>query len=405
MFGEAGSRFLRLVRKPGVLAPLSFGLSGLAFIVANLLLARFLSVEQYALIALLMSIQYIFSHVAPLGADGLVSRGTAVADRELLRRVALTSIGIGALAAVFTTQVYTVDWILSALLLVCIGAGGVTFVVAAQLQADQAFGRSLLFLRSPDYALLIAAVVSVVLRPHGAVIPFAAVTIGMSATAIGAWRFATWATAKRAHVDTYRWKEATAYLAVQMSGELLMHLERLLTGKTLGLDDLATLGVVLSIIGPPFRLLQLTTGYALQAQLRAAQSRSERIQLLTREGVISGAIVLASSAILWPLSPWLVSYFLPGKYTITSDVMLAVLVGAVLRVAIGFSKACVTALATNRELAYIGVASWFGVGIAIAAGVLGSRFGLAGLIYGVTTGWAVRVLVSAYFVARRLRRH
>ena len=82
------------------------------------------------------------------------------------------------------------------------------------LHADQAFGRSLLFLRRPDYALLIAAGVGVVLRPHDAIIAFAAVTIAMSATAIGAWRFATRATVERVHVGTFRWKEATAYLAV-----------------------------------------------------------------------------------------------------------------------------------------------------------------------------------------------
>lgn len=405
MFVVAGSSFLRLVRKPGVLTALSFGLSGLAFIVANLLLARILSVEQYALMALLMSIQYMTARAAPLGADGLVIRHTAVANRELLRRVASTSAGIGVAAAFFTTQMYTVDWVLSVLLLVCITAGGITLVAAAQFQAEQAFARSLVFFRSPDYAFLIAALVGVVLRPDSALITFAALTTAMGATAIVAWRSATWATRERAQHDTYRWREAIAFLAVQMSGELLMQLDRLLTAKTLGLDDLATLGVVLSIIGPPFRLLQLTTGYAMQSRLRAAKSHSERIHLLAREGMISGAIVLVSCATLWPLSPLLVSYLLPGKYTITSDVMLAVLVGAVVKVASGFSKACVTALTTNRELAYIAVVSWLGVAISVAAGVFGSKFGLAGVIYGVTAGWAVSVLASAYFVSRRLRGH
>ncbi len=405
MFFSFVGRLLRLIRRPGVLTALSFGASGLAFMVANLLLARMLSVEQYALMALLMSIQYMTARVAPLGADGLVVRHSAVANRPLLRRVAATSAGVGVVAAIFTTQVFTVDWTLSALLLICVGAGGITLVVAAQFQADQAFGRSLGFLRSPDYALLIAALVGLVLRPERALITFAAVAAAMAATAFVAWRSAAGATAEQAQHDAFRWREAIAYLAVQMSGELLMQLERLLTAKTLGLADLATLGVVLSIVGPPFRLLQLTTGYAMQPRLRAAQSRSERIRLLKREGMISGAIALVSCVALWPLSPWLVSYLLSGKYAITADVMLAVLVGGVLKVASGFSKACVTALTTDRELAYIGIAGWLGVGIAIAAGVFGATFGLAGLIYGVTVGWAVRVLASAYFVAQRLRRH
>jgi len=183
-----------------------------------------------------------------------------------------------------------------------------------------------------------------------------------------------------------------------------MQLERLLAASLLGLRDLATLGVVLAVVGPPFRLLQLTVGYALQPRLRAALSRAARVRLLMNEALQAAAIVLVACGVLWFATPFVVRVFLHGKFTVPTDVLLAALVSGALKVCAGIAKASMTALADDRELAYIGLISWIGIAVAIAAAAAGAHVGLSGVIYGVAAGWAVRVAAAAYFVGRRLRR-
>ena len=68
-----------------------------------------------------------------------------------------------------------------------------------------------------------------------------------------------------------------------------------------------------------------------------------------------------------------------------------------------FSKSAASALATPQELTLVNVVGWISVGIAIAAGVAGARWGLAGVIYGVSLGWMFRSAYTMYVAARHLR--
>jgi O-antigen/teichoic acid export membrane protein len=222
--------------------------------------------------------------------------------------------------------------------------------------------------------------------------------------AAAAWRDALRHSGPSVKHGAISFPEAGTYLSVQLSANLLMQLERLLAANLLSLRDLATLGVVLAVVGPPFRLLQLTVGYALQPRLRAAESHSVRIRLLMNEGIQATATVLVAGVTLWFATPLVVRVVLHGKFTVATDVLLAALVSGALKVYGGIAKASMTAIADNRELAYIGLISWIGVAVAIACAAAGAHLGLSGVIYGVAAGWAVRVAATAYFVSRRLQR-
>jgi Na+-driven multidrug efflux pump len=63
----------------------------------------------------------------------------------------------------------------------------------------------------------------------------------------------------------------------------------------------------------------------------------------------------------------------------------------------------VSALATTSELAWINLFGWGSVALAVAAAFVGARWGLAGVIYGVTMGWLMRALTALYFAVRHLR--
>jgi Na+-driven multidrug efflux pump len=78
-------------------------------------------------------------------------------------------------------------------------------------------------------------------------------------------------------------------------------------------------------------------------------------------------------------------------------------VSGVAKVANAFTRSAASALGTTRELSFINLTGWLSVGIAIAGGVVGARWGLAGVIYGVALGWISRSIATFYVAARHLR--
>jgi len=392
-----------LLSRPRVLTGASFGLSGALFIVANLLLARELAVEQYALIALLVGVVNVAMIAAPLGIDGAVARKSVTTSAALLRRVLLSAALVAVVAALFSRLAYGINLTIAGLLVVCVCAGAIMIVAAARFQALHAFGRSLVYLRSQDYAVFIASIATLVAGAHQALMPFAVMTGIFLLVAVSAWRDAVRNAGSPGARMQLSWRETAAYLSIQLSATVLMQLEKLLTPTLLTLRDLATLGVVLALVGPPFRLLQMTVGYSLQPRLRSATSVAERMRMLTSEAALAAMVVVGSSIVLWFATPLLLKLLLHDKFAVSAQVLLAALISGALKVASGFAKACMTALANNRQLFHVGVISWVGIALAVAGAAIGARYGLSGVIYGVAVGWAVRILASACFVAGHLR--
>ncbi|HUF34626.1 MAG TPA: hypothetical protein VMN37_01690, partial [Gemmatimonadales bacterium] len=75
----------------------------------------------------------------------------------------------------------------------------------------------------------------------------------------------------------------------------------------------------------------------------------------------------------------------------------------VVKILNAFVKASAAAVADQRELSTINAVGWVSVVIGIAGAVVGARWGLAGVIYGVAVGWLVRALVPIWITARHLR--
>ncbi len=386
------------------MAALSFGLSGGAFAIANLMMAHALSVEQFALMTLLVSIVNVASIAAPLGFDGAVTRKSVRMSEGLLRRVLLASVGVAALAATYARVTSPIGPSVVGLVIACICAGAIATLAAAYFQAEHAFGRSLLYMRSPDVALFVAAVVSLAAGATLALIPMAVMSGICVAVAAAAWRDTMRHSApvgERGRIDL---RETSAYFSAQLSASLLLQVERLLAGSLLSPRDLATLGVVMILAAPPFRLLQLSVGYALQPQLRSAGSHARRVQLLREECLRAAAFVALAAAALWVATPLMLHLLLHDKFSVSQELLRAVLIAGVFKVGSGITKAGVTALADTRDLTWVGVTGWIAVGVAIAGAMAGSGQGLSGIIYGVCAGWAVRVASAAWFVQRGLRR-
>jgi O-antigen/teichoic acid export membrane protein len=144
-------------------------------------------------------------------------------------------------------------------------------------------------------------------------------------------------------------------------------------------------------------------GYTLLPRLRAAADVPARRRLIAHEARLVGAIALLGSAFIWLVTPLVERWFLAGKYHLAGSLVLAAIVVGIAKILNAFSKATVSALGDARELTLVNLTGWVSVAIAIAAGLLGAHWGLAGVIYGVGLGWLLRGLAALYLTMRHLR--
>jgi hypothetical protein len=200
-----------------------------------------------------------------------------------------------------------------------------------------------------------------------------------------------------------RWREALALAGIAASTMLLIQLERLVVPYVLPIADLALYGVLAAIAGSLFRLLQMGVGFTLLPRLRAAQTVSERRRLVLHELRLVVAISAAGGAAIFALTPLVERWLLAGKYHLSAALLAAAVVSGVAKIANAFVKSAATALATARELALANALGWISVALGAAAAIVGARWGLAGVVYGVGLGWLFRAAASFTLVAKHFR--
>lgn len=381
-----------------------YGASGLGFAGANLVLARVLPTDQYALFTLVTALGNLGYSLAPAGLDGMVNRRHLEAGPALLRQAlwpaGLVGLGFGGIGLF----AYDMPVALAAMLFASATLGGLMMVAGATFQSEQRFGVSLAIYQSPNIVLPLAAGLTVGLHGSRAWLPILISTAGFAAAAAYGWRVLFRERHGKPHRGAaFSWREALAFAGLSASGLVLIQLERLVIPHVLPLSDLALYGVLGAIAGSLFRVLQMGVGYSLLPRLRAAPTIDARRRLIGHEGKLVVWIVLVGSATIWFLTPLVERGFLAGKYHLGAGLILASIVSGIGKIANSFSKAMVSALSTPRELSLVNLLSWVSVGISLAGAYIGARWGLAGVIYGVGLGWYIRAALSSALVWRHLR--
>lgn len=393
---------LRVLTSSTAKSGYSFALSGLSFAAANLILAHNLPVEQYAILALLVAIVMLGSSIGMLGADGVVNRHVLAADFALFSRVIISCALVAFAAAWLTLRGYGVRLELVALLIPVIAAFGIARFCGAYLQSRMHFISSLLVFNSFNYLLLAVAISSYFVAFNGILAPFVILAVLQVLFAVVSillvrTRFRTTESQYR-----YSWREALAFLAMASCSGVLVQLERLVAARVLDLRDLAVLGVLLAIVGPPFRLVYLAFGYDLLPALRQARKRSRKIALMLRQLVMAIAVMLPLWPIIWFGVPFVQQVYLSPEYEMSGALILATLITGTIKGFSGIAQASVTALADIKRMELMGAIGWISVAVAIVAAWYGSRFGLAGVLYGVSVGWLLRSVAAIYVVASQL---
>jgi O-antigen/teichoic acid export membrane protein len=404
---DAGSglrQIKRSLNSPTLRSIVMYGASGACFAGANLLLAYELSHQEYALFTLVLALVNLAAFASPVGLDALVLRRRLEPGPPLLRRLLLASSVVALLFVLVGDVVYHLaPWLLVVVAVSSIG-GAVMAVAGARLQSEQRFGLALSLTQSPNVVLMVAALAAWTQGWKAAWPALFIFALGYATAAIVAWNIVRRGHAfERGAAGPFPWGEALALAGLDASGLLLVQLDRLVIPWLLPLSALALFGVLAAIAGSVFRVLQMGVGYSLIPRLRAAESVEQRRHLVRHEMVLVTALMVAGALAVWVAVPLVQRFLLHDKYELTAPLVLAVLVAGVAKVLNAFARALVAGLALPNEVATVNLFGWVSVAVAIAAAVVGARWGLAGVIYGVGLGWLIRALVSFRITARHLR--
>ena len=377
--------------------------SGFGFAGANLILARVLPAVEYGLFTLVIALVNVGFSLATLGLDGVVNRRHLAAGPELLRRSAGAALIVGTGLAAISLLAYELSPAIVLGIFVCTAAGGIMMVAAAKFQSEQRFGISLGLSQSPNLVLLLAALLVVLTHSRTAWHPIFVLAAGFVVAALIGWwllRDRGWGGISTAQ---FSWTEALSFAGLNAAGLVLLQLDRLVIPHLLSVHDLATYGVLAAVAGSLFRMLSMGVGYTLVPRLRAADSVLERRRLISHEARLVSGVLVAGVAAIWIITPWIERWVLADKYHLSGALLLAAIISGVVKVINSFTKSVVSALATTSEIAWVNVFGWGSVALAILGAFVGARWGLAGVIYGVTTGWLMRALTALYFAFRHLR--
>ena len=394
---------MRYVPSATMLSMVVYGGSGLAFAAANLLLARELSTEQFALLTLLVALNTLGYHLAPLGLDGVVMRGRVGVGWPLLKRAAAVAAGIGLATSAIASLAYGLSAPLAPLLFCGTAAGGLMLVASAGFQSQQRFGIALALVMSPNLVLLLGALATIATGSRTVDLSFDLLTLGLVlASGIG-WALTLRDRRSSAPTKAVPWREAFVLAGVSGAVMLFVQLERLVIPHVLTVADLALFGVLGAIAGSLFRLLQMAVGFSLLPRLRAAATVFERRELVAAELRFALVISILGAAAILVLTPPIERLFLDGKYHLTIGLLVAALFSGIAKIAHAFARAVATALATPRELAFVNWAGWLSAAFAIGAAAVGAPWGLTGVVYGIGFGWLAWAVISFAVVMHHLR--
>ena len=136
--------------------------------------------------------------------------------------------------------------------------------------------------------------------------------------------------------------------------------------------------------------------------LRTSRGKAERIALLARHSVLALLMILPLWVVIWFAAPLIQKAFLSDEYAMSGQLILAALIAGTIKGFSGIARASVTALASVKGMEIMGAIGWASIAFAVLAAWYGSQFGLAGVVYGVSVGWTIRLLAAPIIVVRWL---
>jgi O-antigen/teichoic acid export membrane protein len=393
----------RLAGSATVQMSLIYATAGVVYTLANLMLARVLSIPEYASVTLILAIIGFGGIVAPMGQERVVVRHHLPATPSLLVHGLASAATVALLVAVAAFWLYGLGVVTCAILVLAIAGQGTAILASSRLQSERRFFTATLITQASSPLLFTAALLVVGTGQGGSHEVTAVFATGLAlVSAVSWWRL--FIEAEPASPYRIDWSEALALTGISAMSALAGALDRLIVPLILDHSDLARFGVLAALVIAPMRVLQMAVQRSLMPRLRDATSAKARRKLMRREAAVTGGLVVAVCLIVWFLAPIAVGIIVGDKYDLPSDLLLAGIVSGAVRVVVGFSMAAVTALTPRDRLHVVNASGWLTLLLAIPAAWLGARFGhLAGLVLGIGCVWLLQAFVLAGFVQHKFR--
>jgi len=383
-------------------AALGFGLSGAAFTLGMLLLARVLPVEAYGRFTLAVALFNIFGLLTPMGVDQLFLRGPMRAGRGLLAFLILSGLVVGGVVGAVTGLLGGLHRVEAWLTALAIAGGGLVAATSTGLRAWEMPGASMLLAISASFILLLAGTLTVLLGiKHGAT-PLAIFAAGNIVFGAIGWSLLRYR-AKDGDVGhpARRWREAGSMLGLVALGTLSLQIERIVIPILLDLKDLALFGVLASVAIFPFRLLASGVGFTLAPRLIGAEPARRQAIVLTEARPLLAVIIVATAG-LAVCGPLLATMVTGGLYAISPALVFAACVNGVGKVAMAFPRAMLTAAGSPADLVLLNGWGVVGLALTVSGALAGAAYGITGLLWGATLGGAIPTLFTLHLAWRRL---
>ena len=394
-----------LYRSASLRTAVAMGIGGVGFSLGSLLLARLLPTKEYGLVSLVLGIVAVAGLTAPLGLDQVAARRGIRLDARW-RRAALGACVLTALgAATVAGLLYHLPAALVASVALITVALGIAQSAGGHFQGQQHLRMAVWVVQLLNWALALVALLDIAIGLTTA----GEVCLAIAAVAILAAAGVWWLVKRREGAEDRQptaWglrKEAMSLLTVQTCGSAFMQLERLLLGPIVGLYELALYSVLAALVSSPFRLLQGAVQFTLIPTLRVAGDARSRRAKVGREAALVFITVAAGSVAIWVLAPPLARWLTAGRYALSHALIAATLVSGFLKVLSGFTTAVVVSCGEARRLRILGFVCWGSIGVSVAGAFLTGRWGLVAVLYGISAGWLIRCLLTAWLALPYLR--
>jgi hypothetical protein len=396
-----GKSTVSLSRSSSLIASCGFALSGAAFAVGNLLLARAMPTDDYGRFSLGLALFIVFSHMAPFGINQLMLRREIDPSPRLLARLLAQGALTATLAGIGAHVAYGLRLTDVLLIGLAITSGHLLWVTTAGLQKQNRRLAALGSLTAPDWILLAVGVGALMAPPTTATVPLVFYCVAVALVGPLAW--SAFAATHRVSIppsDPIMTFRVLAPLGVIATGGVLVgQIERLVIPSVLDLEALAMFSVLTSVAIFPFRLVTLGAGFALTPRLVAAPDGAAKRQVVRHELQLIGIALTGITIVVAVLAPFVARWTTAGRYD--PDLLLvlaACLVGAA-KVAEVLPRAIITACGSERDLVHLSGYVWAGIAASVLGALLGAWAGLPGVLFGMAVGnlaGATPAIVVAY---------
>ncbi|MDX3908897.1 MAG: oligosaccharide flippase family protein [Sphingobium sp.] len=390
----------KLLRHPSLAASAVFFMSGGAFALGNLLLARTLSVTEFGQFALALALFNILILIAPLGLDQFILRHQLNPDTRLISLVAAFALLMGSAVSAFIVSLDALSLMEASALTISIVTGAIIVTANAALRSRARTLWGLAFTTGASWMLLAIGGAALLWTPVTAAGPLIVFALGNTIMALVAVAMALRHQLSGVPaVKKIDWRETSSLLGIAAVGTIALQVERLLVPGTLGLADLAIFAVLASTAIFPFRLLVAGVGFSLVPRLRRATDLRERRRIVGLEILAAGGLALVATIAILTLTPLLVPWLTMGAYHVGYGLTAAACLNGLSKLAHAMATAILTGCGNRTTVHHMNKLSFAWLALACAGGWAGSSLGLAGLLLGVSIGGlavSVPTVILAY---------